>query len=91
MSLLFKTIKNQKGQFVIESVLLAVVSLGLFMFMTKQIQESQFLAKLIGEPWGYIAGMSECGVWETPDRAKSNHPNLISTIRSRNMTLDPGP
>lgn len=84
-----KAIKNQKGQFVIEAVLLATLTLGLFMFITKQLQGSKFLANLIGEPWGYIAGMSESGVWETPDKAKSFHPNLISGNRSRNVTLDP--
>ncbi|HPI40619.1 MAG TPA: hypothetical protein PLJ21_07425 [Pseudobdellovibrionaceae bacterium] len=81
---------NQKGQFVIESILLAVLTLGIFMFVTKQLQESQFLSRLISEPWGYIAGMSEAGVWETPDKAKSMHPNLASrTGQNRNLSLEP--
>lgn len=80
-------LKNQRGQFVIESVLLAVITLGLFMFITKQIQQSQFLAKLVGEPWGYIAGMAESGVWETPDKAKASHPGGYE----RNLSLKPPP
>lgn len=85
-----KTIKNQKGQFVIEAVLLATVTLALFMFITKQLQESKFLAKLVGEPWSYIAGMSESGVWDSPDKARKKHPNISSSdYYSRNLSLKP--
>ncbi|MBV2168187.1 MAG: hypothetical protein KUL82_05715 [Bdellovibrio sp.] len=78
-------ISNNKGQFVIETVLMMVVTIGFFLWGTNQLREGKFLAKMIGGPWQKVAGMIEAGVWETPDKARKLHPNQIE----RSVTVDP--
>lgn len=75
---------DKKGQFVIEGVLLMVVTVGAFLWATNQIREGKYLAKLIGGPWEQMSGMIEAGVWKPPGEARSLHPNQIgrsSTVR----------
>lgn len=69
---------NQKGQFVIEGVLLMVVMVGVFISATRYLREERFLAKLVGGPWEIVSGMVESGVWEPPASAKTKHPNQIT-------------
>ncbi|WP_253696544.1 hypothetical protein ACLWBD_00610 [Bdellovibrio sp. HCB117] len=78
-------LRNRKGQFVIEAVLLMVVGVSFFIWGTNQLREQKILAKLIGGPWEKVSGMIESGVWETPDKARANHPNQID----RSLTIDP--
>ena len=77
-----KPLLNHRGQFVIEAVLLMVVTVGFFIWGTKQLREGKYLAKLIGGPWQKVAGMIEAGVWETPDKAKKLHPNQLARSNS---------
>jgi high-affinity Fe2+/Pb2+ permease len=72
------TLLNQKGQFAIETVLMMIITIGFFMYGTKQLREGKFLAKLISEPWQRVAGMIESGVWDTPEKARLRHPNQIN-------------
>lgn len=76
---------NHKGQFVIEAVLLMIVTLGLFIWGTNQLREGKYMAKLIEGPWQKVAGMIETGVWNTPEKSRQLHPNQIS----RSITVDP--
>ncbi|KHD88537.1 MAG: hypothetical protein OM95_08480 [Bdellovibrio sp. ArHS] len=78
-------LRNRKGQFVIEAVLLMVVGVGFFIWGTNQLREGKILAKLIGGPWEKVSGMIESGVWETPDKARTSHPNQYD----RSLTIDP--
>ena len=78
-------LKNQKGQFAIEAVLLMLITIGALAWATNQIREGNYLAKLIGGPWGKVSGMIECGVWSTPVKARPFHPNQLN----RSLTLDP--
>ena len=80
-----KCLKNSKGQFVVEAVLLMTVAIGLFIFATAQLREGKYLAKLVGSPWQKISGMIEAGVWDTPDKARAHHPNQAN----RSNTHDP--
>lgn len=81
-----KRLKNNKGQFVIESVLMMIVTIGFFMWATSELRNSKFLAKMIGGPWEKVAGMIESGVWDSADAARSKHPNQMK----RSLSLDPG-
>lgn len=67
-------IKNQKGQFVIEAVLIMVLLMGLLTFFVKTFREQQLLAKLVESPWEYTSGMIEGGVWAPPAEAKTKYP-----------------
>lgn len=80
-----KTLSNQKGQFVIETVLLMIVTVGFFIWGTNQLRESKFLGKMIQEPWRKVAGMIESGVWQEADAARAKHPNTID----RSLTIKP--
>ncbi|MFM6929445.1 MAG: TadE/TadG family type IV pilus assembly protein [Bdellovibrio sp.] len=70
---------TEKGQFVIEAVLLMVVMLGIFLASINALKEGQFLAKLISGPWVKISGMIESGVWEDEKvTKKTSHPNTFN-------------
>ena len=73
---------NQRGQFVIEGVLLMVVMIGLFLSATRILREEAFLAKLVVGPWERVSGMIENGVWETPAASRDLHPNQLSRSNS---------
>jgi hypothetical protein len=80
-----KPLQNHRGQFLVETVLMMTVMVGLFVFATSQLRERKYMAKLIGGPWQKISGMIESGVWEEPAKAKTLHPNQIN----RSNSLDP--
>lgn len=80
-----KTAPNNKGQFVIEAVLLMIVTIGFFLWGTNQLREGKFLAKMIGGPWKKVSGMIESGVWDTPESARKKHPNQTN----RSISLRP--
>ncbi|MGE5086024.1 MAG: hypothetical protein ACM3MG_06950 [Bacillota bacterium] len=70
---------TEKGQFVIEAVLLMVVMLAIFMVSVNALKDGQFLAKLISRPWEKISGMLESGVWENEKvTKKTSHPNTFN-------------
>ncbi|MGZ3774195.1 MAG: hypothetical protein ACXVCY_11665 [Pseudobdellovibrionaceae bacterium] len=76
---------NNKGQFVIEAVLLMTVTMFLLTWGTKKLRDDKFLANLISGPWEKVSGMIEAGVWESPTKARPLHPNQIA----RSVTVDP--
>lgn len=80
-----RPVLNNKGQFVIETVLMMIVTIGVFLWGTNQLREQKFLAKLISGPWEKVSGMIESGVWEAPESARGLHPNQIK----RSITVKP--
>jgi hypothetical protein len=78
-------VRNNKGQFVIETVLLMFVTVSLFIWATGELRDRKILAKFIGEPWVKISGMIETGVWQEPSQARTSHPNQLK----RSLSLDP--
>ncbi|MGZ3770631.1 MAG: hypothetical protein ACXVCP_13555 [Bdellovibrio sp.] len=76
---------NNKGQFVIEAVLIMTVTMSLVMWGSKKFRDDKFLAKLISGPWQKVSGMIEAGVWEPPNKARKLHPNFLG----RAVSLDP--
>lgn len=55
---------NQKGQILVEMVLLLAIGVGLSAMALKLLQDSQLAQNLVGRPWGTLSGMIECGTWE---------------------------
>jgi hypothetical protein len=78
-------VSDQKGQFLVESILLMVVFLGIFIAGTKSLRENHFLSNLIERPWAQVQGMIECGVWGPPKTACRFLPNQPK----RSLSLDP--
>ncbi|QDK43778.1 MULTISPECIES: hypothetical protein [unclassified Bdellovibrio] len=76
---------NQKGQFVIEAVLLMIVMVGIFVASMNALRDSKFLSKLVSGPWERVAGMMESGVWAPAKEARQQHPNQ----RDRSITNRP--
>ncbi len=77
--------QNQKGQLLVEAVLLMVVMIGLTVFINQQLQERRFFQTLVTGPWTRLQGMVECGVWQ-PCRGQADlHPNT----RARHISTDP--
>lgn len=76
---------NNKGQVVIEYILLMVLAVGGITFLANTFRESQTIAKLVDGPWQKMAGMIECGVWEARKDACTKHPNNLS----RSLSYEP--
>ncbi|MBX2987978.1 MAG: hypothetical protein KF802_08770 [Bdellovibrionaceae bacterium] len=69
-------IRNRRGQFVIEGILLMVVMLGVFIVTTRLIRENEVATRMVTGPWSKVAGMTENGVWSEANNAtRRKHPN----------------
>lgn len=74
-------LRNQRGQFVIEGLLLMVVLLSVFVFLSGKIKESGIVSQMVTGPWSKIAGMTETGTWqEAGPAARESHPNSYNRI-----------
>ena len=72
--------QNQKGQMVVEYVLLLVLSMGLVLLVSKLFQKSEFASMLITKPFEKVAGMVENGTWGTPEATRAAHPNQLARV-----------
>lgn len=78
------TLSNKKGQFVIEAVLLMVISLMLFTALMKSFKDKQIAENILSKPWQKISGMIENGVWADAASSKKRHPHNqknVATLR----------
>lgn len=91
-----KKTNNNRGQAAIESVLLVIVLMGVFIKVTNTIRDRQLLSKMVAKPIQNIATMSGYGTWKTEctafgKTAKQSlgkcHPNSIA----RSLSSDPDP
>lgn len=71
---------NQRGQLVVEALLLIVIGLGLTSFIIKSLRENEFVQSLTSKPWVMLSGMIECGTWN--GCGPGQHPST----RSRNIS-----
>jgi hypothetical protein len=79
-----EVLSKQKGQVIIEAVLLIVIMLGLWVSLSKTFIEGKYMKKLMQEgPWPRLSGMIEAGVWESSSRAKRLHPNNLDRGASK--------
>jgi len=76
-------IHNEKGQLVVEAVLLLAVVMAITMAVSSYVQKNDFANKLVSKPWKTLSGMIECGTWT--GCGQGNHP--AST--PRNLSLQP--
>ena len=77
-------LKNQKGQLVVEFVLLLSLGVGAALLVGKLLKDNQFAQNLFGKPWVTLSGMVKCGSW---DGCRSGyHPAARSRILSYRPT-----
>lgn len=88
----FSDLRNQRGQFAIEAVLLTTLLVGTFVFVTGVIKEKKMIPKLFGGPIKSMSNMAGFGTFrESCEGLGSNkkkqklsncHPNSISRALS---------
>lgn len=81
------SVKSQRGQLVVEAILLMVVLLAIAGLATKYLANSQLAQKLTIEPWGKLAGMIECGSWQQCQGGIGVHPSSIN--RTLSLRIEP--
>lgn len=87
-----RKIQNQRGQAVVEGVLLMVVILGLMTLMLKFFQgnaDGPVVQQLTQGPWSRLSGMIQCGVWEPCGIGNTANPEKNPNTIARTLTLDP--
>ncbi len=75
-------VKNQKGQVLIEAVLLLTLVVGMWSVFTKFAKQKKWFDSLVNGPWQTMSGMIETGVWDPPQKSKSKHPNSFNRVIS---------
>lgn len=93
----FSVLRNRRGQFAIEAVLLLAVLIGTFMFVTGTIKKKGMIAQLFGGPIKSMRNMTGYGTFrESCEGLGSNkrrqnlsqcHPNSISRALSSDPSL----
>ena len=86
-----RKIKNQKGQAVIENVLITVLVFGLAYFVLNYMKDNEWMNSIIEAPKEYVQGMARSGVWVRVrgDNDLQFHPNNIDRhIMSRGSNID---
>jgi len=73
--------KKQKGQFLIEYVLLAVFVVGIYSLLKSQLGDQSFLSQVFSNSWSSVAKMMEDGSWDPTRDTNDVHP--LSTNQSR--------
>lgn len=70
---------HQRGQVLIEYVLMGVLAMSLIAAGSRIIREKKITQNLTQGPWEKASGMIESGIWAPPLEARQNHPN--ATVR----------
>lgn len=70
-------VNNQKGQLVVEAVLIMVVIVSLYAAFSNWAQGQEFTKKMVSGPWNMLSGMIESGTWNPPAQARAQHPNHL--------------
>ena len=74
-------LKKQRGQFLIEYVLLAVLVVGVYSLLRNQLGDQNFLSKVFSNSWSSVAKMMEDGTWDASRSTDEAHP--LSTNQTR--------
>lgn len=88
-------VKNNKGQFAIEAILLMSVLVGAFILFSNTLREKKLISKLFAQPIGSIRNMTGYGTFKetctglggsrSQQRLSNCHPNSVS----RALSSDP--
>ena len=72
---------GKKGQVLIESLLLMIVSLGLLAATLNYFRESRTLDRVVNAIWAGVGQMAEYGTWPTAGKDPA-HPNNLDRMRT---------
>jgi hypothetical protein len=75
---------NQRGQLVVEAILLMTVLLGITMAVSSFLQKNKIAQNLTFDPWSHLSSMIECGSWSSC-RTLGVHPSTAD----RGLSLKP--
>ena len=78
----------QRGQGVVEYVLMLVIVLGLSRVTIQSLKQMNFIQTLMFSPWERLDGMIQCGVWKSCGTKKPS-PDLHPESQPRATTLLP--
>ncbi len=75
--------KDQKGQFLIEAILIMSIFLTLTFYVSKQFREGELIGSFVGGPWVRLSGMMATGNWESEELAMKQtlHPHVNNRTR----------
>ena len=82
VAMISQPLRNQRGQLVLEAILLMVVFMGITTLLTGYLRDHRVAAKLVSEPWAKLSGMIECGVWQPCAGGKGLHPGTTDRFLS---------
>jgi len=76
--------KNEKGQAILEYIILMTVILSVWMGISKVLKSKEFFQTVFGTPWGRLSNTIEFGV-PIADRTKAGpmHPSSFSRHSSK--------
>lgn len=80
--------KNQRGQIIIEYILMMVVMLTVSFMLQKWAKDKNFIQAFAFQPWGRLNGMIQCGTW-SPCGVEEKKPGLHPNTKERILSLDP--
>jgi hypothetical protein len=69
---------HQSGQLTVEAVLILTIVASVMFAGSRALRDNNILSSLVENPWSYVAGMIENGIWSPPERGRSQHPNHIT-------------
>jgi hypothetical protein len=69
------TLTNQRGQLIMEAVLIIVVLFGITFLVGRYFRSEEVLRQLVTGPWQNLAGMLQNGVWAPAGEGGRVHPN----------------
>ena len=70
--------KNNSGQLTVEAVVILSVLVSVMFAGSRALREKRILASLVQQPWSYVAGMIENGMWQPTAQGRNKHPNHIT-------------
>ena len=71
-----KTYLNQKGQMILEAVLLMTVFIGIVAAVASYFKSSEVFAQIVQGPWKNLNGMFQNGVWKPVGASDQIHPAM---------------
>jgi hypothetical protein len=85
MSKFRNTLRDQRGQGVVEAVLVIAALFFISSMVSRYFQSEQIVSGIVKGPWNALSGMISYGSWQPPDQAAAVHPiSRPSTVDPRN-------
>ena len=66
--------KNQRGQFILEYILIGLLVVSIYTLIKKQVGDKNLIADLFSGPWASVAKMMEDGTWRVSQSEDQVHP-----------------